>query len=257
MTSARRSPSDTGGFQNFRPILAGRKVMATAGWKMDRDDWCQILGTDYMDGKPCVVVREMSKRPAAAVVTQAYDPKLGRTATTLIDHKLLYCRVATEDEAHYLVAMINSTPMQDLLGSFLNEVGVAPVTLARLPIPPYVPAVADALVKAAKDAQTAANDGDMPKLAEAEKTADVEVRKLVAAAAKASQHVDPTGSAAAAAVAAEVSPDPVKALAAKMAADARAAAEASSGQMAFGGEADTKPDGPPADAASDSDVDQT
>ena len=48
--------------------------------------------------------------------------------------------------------MINATPMQDLLASFLNVVGVAPGTLARLPIPPYDPARRRALVAAAKDA---------------------------------------------------------------------------------------------------------
>ena len=48
--------------------------------------------------------------------------------------------------------MINATPMQELLASFLNVVGVAPGTLARLPIPPYDPAQAEALVAAAKDA---------------------------------------------------------------------------------------------------------
>ena len=93
-----------------------------------------------MTGAPCVVVRELGRRPAAAVVLPRDDERLGRRATVLIDHKLLYCAVAAEDEAHYLAAMINATPMQDLLASFSNVVGVAPGTLARLPIPPYDPA---------------------------------------------------------------------------------------------------------------------
>ena len=97
------------------------------------------MGTEHMTGAPCVVVRELGRRPAAAVVLPRDDERLGRRATVLIDHKLLYCAVATEDEAHYLAAMINATPMQDLLASFSNVVGVAPGTLARLPIPPYDP----------------------------------------------------------------------------------------------------------------------
>jgi hypothetical protein len=163
----------------FRAILAKRKVMAATGWKLDQNDWCQVMGTEHMTGKPCVVVREMGKRPAAAVVTQRYDNRLGRTATVLIDHKLLYCTVADEDEAHYLTAMINSEPMQDLLASFLNEVGVSPGALSRLPVPPYDEQASRALVQAAREAAIAAGRGDRPALTTAERKVNTEVRKLL------------------------------------------------------------------------------
>jgi hypothetical protein len=58
----------------------------------------------------------------------------------LVDHKLIFCQVDSPDEAVYLAAMINSTPMQDLLASYANEIAVSPQTLARLPIPDYEPA---------------------------------------------------------------------------------------------------------------------
>jgi hypothetical protein len=130
------------------------------------------------------VVREMSKRPAAAVVKRRYDSRLGRTATVLIDHKLLFCAVGTADEAEYIAAMINAAPLQDLLSSFLNEVGVAPGTLARLPIPAYDKAAATKIVRAAKDAAAAVTRGDDDALATAEKIVDSEAKRLLEKAAK-------------------------------------------------------------------------
>ena len=85
-----------------------------------------------------MVVREQSQRPAAAVVTSHFDENLGRTAPPLVDHKLSFCSVPSQDEALYLCAFLNSTPIQDLLASFSNTVAVAPQTLARLPIPEFL-----------------------------------------------------------------------------------------------------------------------
>ena len=137
----------------FRTTLQGRRLVRPL-------PWYGLMGTEHMTGAPCVVVRELGRRPAAAVVLPREDERLGRRATVLIDHKLLYCTVATEDEAHYLAGMINATPMQDLLASFLNVVGVAPGTLARLPIPPYDPEEAAGLVAAAKAAADARVDAE-------------------------------------------------------------------------------------------------
>ena len=40
-----------------------------------------------------------------------FAARLGGLATVLIDHKLLFRRVGTADEAHYLEAIVNATPM--------------------------------------------------------------------------------------------------------------------------------------------------
>jgi hypothetical protein len=155
----------------FRAQLERRRLVTTLRWDLEGEDWPRIMGTEHMTGAPCVVVRELGRRPAAAVVLPRDDERLGRRATVLIDHKLLYCAVAGPDEAHYLAAMINATPMQDLLASFSNVIGVAPGTLARLPIPPYDPGAAAALVAAGKDA-AAGVEG-------AERRVDVEARGLL------------------------------------------------------------------------------
>ena len=155
----------------FRAQLERRRLVATLRWDLEGEDWPRIMGTEHMTGAPCVVVREFGRRPAAAVVLPREDERLGRRATVLIDHKLLYCALATEDEAHYLAAMINATPIQDLLASFSNVVGVAPGTLARLPIPPHDAPEAAALVAAAKDAAAGVED--------AERRVDAEAQRLL------------------------------------------------------------------------------
>jgi hypothetical protein len=105
---------------------------------MQGDDWCRLDGPiDHMLAGHLVVVREIQHRPAAAVVEARYDVSLKRTCRPMVDHKLTFCSVSTQDEALYLAAFINSTPVQDLLASFANQVGVSPQTLARLPIPAF------------------------------------------------------------------------------------------------------------------------
>lgn len=159
----------------FRPILKDRKIIASLGWEMEGDDWCQVMGPlEFMDGRPLVVVREMARYPAAAVVLPRYDRRLGRTSPVLIDHKLVFCALETEDEAHYLAALVNCDAVQTLLSSFLNEVAVSPATLRRLPIPPYDQAHAAtvSLVRAARGARDSAASGDERALAAAESVID-------------------------------------------------------------------------------------
>jgi hypothetical protein len=91
----------------------------------------------HMSGSNIVVVRDLQHRPAAAVLPVRYDENLGRTTSPLIDHKLMFCAVDSPDEAVYVASFINSTPFQELLESYANEIAIAPQTLARLPIPDF------------------------------------------------------------------------------------------------------------------------
>jgi hypothetical protein len=130
-----------GGFRWLRghaAVLKARKAPPTRNWNLDGPDWARLEGPlGYMLESNIVVVRELQRQPAAAVVSARFDRLLGQTLSPLIDHKLTFCSVDTPDEAVYLATMINSTPMQDLLGSFANSLAVAPQTLARLPIPDF------------------------------------------------------------------------------------------------------------------------
>jgi hypothetical protein len=118
--------------------LKARKPPPTRSWKLEGRDWYRLDGPmSHMGFGNIVVVREQQSRPAAAVVPTQLDQELWRTATPLIDHKLVFCSVDSPDEAVYLATFINSTPVQDLLASFSNEIAVAPQTLGRLPIPDF------------------------------------------------------------------------------------------------------------------------
>lgn len=119
-------------------ILQARKPPPTRSWQLDGPDWCRLEGPmRHMAASNIVVVRELQRRPAAAVLPLKYDDNLGRTASPLVDHKLVFCAVDSPDEAVYVAAFINSTPFQELLGSYANEIAIAPQTLARLPIPDF------------------------------------------------------------------------------------------------------------------------
>jgi len=119
-------------------VLRGRASPPTRSWDMNSDDWCRVDGAlGHMAGEHLVVVREQQARPAAAVVEARMDYDLNRRTVPLIDHKLMLCSVPSRVEALYLAAVINSTPIQDLLASFANTTAVSPTTLRRLPIPAF------------------------------------------------------------------------------------------------------------------------
>lgn len=143
------------------PILRRRTPPPTRSWQLDGPDWCRFEGPmRHMAGSNIVVVRELQKRPAAAVLPLRYDHGLGRTASPLIDHKLMFCAVDSPDEAVYLAAFINSTPIQDLLASYASEIAISPQTAARLPIPDFDLKRDQPLVEAGRAAIQATHAGE-------------------------------------------------------------------------------------------------
>jgi hypothetical protein len=140
--------------------LKARKGPPTRSWDLTGPDWARLEGPlTYMLQPNIVVVRELQRRPAAAIVSPAFDNELSKTVSPLIDHKLTFCAVDTPDEAVYLATMINSTPIQELLASFANSLAVAPQTLARLPIPEFDVRVHTAVVDVGGMAIKAARSG--------------------------------------------------------------------------------------------------
>lgn len=143
----------------FKPLLSIRKPPPNRGWNMDGDDWLRLDGPfNHIFGDHIVVVREMEDRPSAAVITARFDKNLGRTTAPLADHKLLFCCVDSKEEAIYLAAFINSTPIQDLLDSFANKIAVSPLTMKRLPIPDFVPSAEVTAIVRCGEAILAADD---------------------------------------------------------------------------------------------------
>jgi len=142
-------------------VLTARKGPPTRSWQLDGPDWCRLEGPmQHMASSNIVVVRELQQRPAAAVLSLAYDDSVGRASYPLIDHKLMFCAVDSPDEAVYLAAFINSTPIQDLLASYVNEIAASPQTLARLPIPDFDLARDQPVVNAGRAASEATRTGE-------------------------------------------------------------------------------------------------
>lgn len=134
-------PKGLAWLSRHRGLLENRRTPPSRNWDMSRsgDDWVRLDGPlKHMSGDHLVVVRELSNRPAAALVEAGMDLNLGgRKVAPLVDHKLMFYSASCRAEALYLVAMINSTPMQDLMESFVNSTSVSPTSLSRLPIPDF------------------------------------------------------------------------------------------------------------------------
>lgn len=163
--------------RQFRALLQGRSAPPTGNWNLQGADWCRIDGPlEHMGRGSCVVIREIATSPAAAVVTDRWDAELGRTAKVLIEHKLIFCSVTSEDEAHYICGFMNSTPVQDLIRSFVNPTAVSSA-LRRVPVVPYEPGSASRLVVAAREAEQAAVAGG--DLAEKQQEVDSAVLELL------------------------------------------------------------------------------
>ena len=91
------------------------------------------------DSGALVFVRYLATgaRPAAAVRTPRYDERLGRTTLPLPNNKSNIFYTETTDEAYFLAAIINSSPIQNALSRFAVSTGVTPAAMSRLPIPVF------------------------------------------------------------------------------------------------------------------------
>jgi hypothetical protein len=86
-----------------------------------------------------VVWREIGLPVQAAVLSQFDDAILGR-ATPIADHKLMMVPCETAAEAHYLCAVVNSTPIKQLVESFVVNTQVGARIFEEAAIPTFDPA---------------------------------------------------------------------------------------------------------------------
>lgn len=86
-----------------------------------------------------VVWRQMTKRISAAVLTPIDDPVLGKTVPQT-QHVVSVVAVETEDEAHFLCAMMNSATASVISSSYATGKSYGlPSLLNHLAIPRYDP----------------------------------------------------------------------------------------------------------------------
>jgi hypothetical protein len=85
-----------------------------------------------------VAWREIQRGFAAAVISPKEDPYLGKK-TAIPDHKLFFVPSDSEDEAHYLCAVLNSDLVKTLIESYVVETQVATHVMEYVKIPRFQP----------------------------------------------------------------------------------------------------------------------
>jgi hypothetical protein len=125
--------------RTFREKLLARAPYL--GFRPREDLWWHLLDTEHMDGPAhFVCVREQpggAHAAMAGVISDVWDDRLGRTATPVFDHKVIFYRTVNSAEAYYLAGMINSAAIRVILERFANFISVSPQTLRYLPIPRF------------------------------------------------------------------------------------------------------------------------
>jgi hypothetical protein len=122
----------------------------------------------YTMGDYKVGWNEIASRFSAAVIGPRADPLLG-LKTVLPDHKITFAPCGSEDEAHYLCAVLNSTIVRALMWALAVETQMSPKLLESVAVPKFDPANLTAvklagLSKACHAERSAKRDGGLPRL---------------------------------------------------------------------------------------------
>ena len=145
-TLRRDYPRADSWLRHNKAFLTDRRTPPSRNWDMSAtgSDWCRVDGPlQHMGHGYSVVFREISTEPQAAFVEAYTDYDLGRSVRPLIDHKLSFLTLESREEALYLTAMLNSTPMKDLLRSFVSGTSISPAAIEKAPIPEFDPTSQD------------------------------------------------------------------------------------------------------------------
>jgi len=112
-----------------------------------------------------VVWREQASGMTAAVIGEL-DGK-----SIMPDHKLMMVETVSEEEAHYLCALLNSAPVQFAVASYAIEIQLGPHILENIAIPKFTRKddVHKELARLGRAAKKAAQHGDVTELIEVEK----------------------------------------------------------------------------------------
>lgn len=147
--------------KGFEPLLRGR-----AGYMQLRQDhpFYTLVNTNPEIHAPWKLVwKDIATDFTAAVV----GPDPGSEKPVIPDHHVIYVGFPEPTEAHYLCAILNSSPVRSAIRSFGVSTLLAPHVLQRLAIPRYDPAIAahemlTALSKSAHQLAGPAQGGPSP-----------------------------------------------------------------------------------------------
>lgn len=125
--------------------LEGRRTHTIMS-QMDNGNPFYVVETrDILGEKPVVGIREMAPYLEAAVIPETIDDEILGQRESIIAHTLNFVVPGSEDEAHYLAAMINSWPLRTMMYDLAQPKGGRPgkrydmYLISSLPIPEFDP----------------------------------------------------------------------------------------------------------------------
>ncbi|HDJ25919.1 MAG TPA: class I SAM-dependent DNA methyltransferase [Candidatus Bathyarchaeota archaeon] len=173
-----RYPGVFGFFTNFKEELKSRSIYKLAG---KGGPWYGL----YVDIGPYtfapykVVWREQAAELTCALVPPVEDRYVGKKVV-IPAHKLMLVPLKDEDEAHYLCALLNSSPVRLLVKSFMVETQISTHVIERVEIDRYDPGnrIHRELVQLSKRAHELVSSGQFRELEAVEKRIDELIAEL-------------------------------------------------------------------------------
>jgi hypothetical protein len=161
-------------FQNFRTKMLKRPHYLQHFKASGAPYWSMYNVGNYTFASARVVWREQTSSFQCAVVESNLDDQ------PVADAKLIVVACESSDEAHYLAAVLNSSPARFVINSYVVKVQISTHVIKNLAVPDFSsknPLHAK-LVKQSRICHAEAKQGNATKLAEAEATIDILAAKL-------------------------------------------------------------------------------
>ncbi len=171
---ARDAPATGAYLARFREMLAARPAFLRY-FRPDRDPfWSMFNVGPYTLAPHKVVWREQAAGFTAAVAGTA------RGRPVVPDHKLMLVQAASDGEAHYLCAALNSAPVRLVVAAYAVSIQISTHVLRHVAVPAYRAGDAThrALARISRRAHRAALAGDGAALARVEVSLDQRAREL-------------------------------------------------------------------------------
>jgi hypothetical protein len=155
-------------FNNFRAKMLKRPHYIQHFKPSDAPFWSMYNVGNYSFAQWRVVWREQTSSFQCAVVESDSE------STTVADAKLIVVACSSSDEAHYLAAVLNSSPARFLIDSYVVNVQISTHVLKNISVPMFSPksTLHAALAKQSRVCHLAAIANDASTLAKAEEEID-------------------------------------------------------------------------------------
>jgi len=131
--------------------------------------WSMYNVGNYTFARSQVVWREQTSSFQCAVIESDSE------STPIAEHKLIVVTCSSSDEAHYLAAVLNSSPARFLIDSYVVKIQISTHVLKNLAVPTFSPKnpLHIALAEQSRLCHAAASKSDVAKRTESEQRIDI------------------------------------------------------------------------------------